>query len=141
MHFVVHVSRVKTHPLDTEIHPIPFFLQTHFCEHIHGEHDVLFHGHGIEQGRTLEQHSNFLTNGDPFLKINAAEVLTTVQHFSFVYLEQSYHAFQQGGFPGPANPYDLLFDSRPECGGDRSEERRGGNECVSSCRSRWSPEE
>src|SRR3546814_8412114 len=26
-----------------------------------------------------------------------------------------------------------------ECGGERSEERRVGKECVSTCRSRWSP--
>src|SRR3546814_9428977 len=28
---------------------------------------------------------------------------------------------------------------RPARDGDRSEERRVGNECVSTCRSRWSP--
>src|SRR3546814_5058502 len=28
----------------------------------------------------------------------------------------------------------------PEVGGERSEERRVGNECVSTCRSRWSPD-
>src|SRR3546814_2083958 len=32
------------------------------------------------------------------------------------------------------------FAARPQLGGDhRSEERRGGKECVSTCRSRWSP--
>src|SRR3546814_15348664 len=29
--------------------------------------------------------------------------------------------------------------AKPGAGGQRSEERRAGNECVSTCRSRWSP--
>src|SRR3546814_14771214 len=29
--------------------------------------------------------------------------------------------------------------STPECDGPRSEERRVGKECVSTCRSRWAP--
>src|SRR3546814_13694450 len=32
-----------------------------------------------------------------------------------------------------------LDESRQCCRKDRSEERRGGKECVSTCRSRWSP--
>src|SRR3546814_5144268 len=31
------------------------------------------------------------------------------------------------------------FDLREQRGGERSEERRVGKECVSTCRSRWSP--
>src|SRR3546814_1129203 len=31
------------------------------------------------------------------------------------------------------------FAHRPREGGERSEERRVGKECVSTCRSRWSP--
>src|SRR3546814_17306294 len=34
-------------------------------------------------------------------------------------------------------PYDLTEDALRTQG--RSEERRGGKECVSTCRSRWSP--
>src|SRR3546814_15328003 len=32
-----------------------------------------------------------------------------------------------------------LFLATAACGSDRSEERRVGKECVSTCRSRWSP--
>src|SRR3546814_11059886 len=35
--------------------------------------------------------------------------------------------------------FDTVLDD-PERLGRRSEERRGGKECVSTCRSRWSPE-
>src|SRR3546814_16024373 len=34
---------------------------------------------------------------------------------------------------------DGIFRYYPELDGDRSEERRVGKECVSTCRSRWSP--
>src|SRR3546814_4409445 len=34
---------------------------------------------------------------------------------------------------------DTAFVPRPQFGRHRSEERRVGKECVSSCRSRWSP--
>src|SRR3546814_12459699 len=33
----------------------------------------------------------------------------------------------------------LIHDALPRYGGRRSEERRVGKECVSTCRSRWSP--
>src|SRR3546814_17725593 len=33
----------------------------------------------------------------------------------------------------------LAADALPSVSLDRSEERRGGKECVSTCRSRWSP--
>src|SRR3546814_21112247 len=33
----------------------------------------------------------------------------------------------------------LIATEVAEVGGTRSEERRGGKECVSSCRSRWAP--
>src|SRR3546814_14280671 len=38
-------------------------------------------------------------------------------------------------------PADRQYSKRPVAGveGNRSEERRGGKECVSTCRSRWSP--
>src|SRR3546814_12344355 len=36
--------------------------------------------------------------------------------------------------------YQCIILDRPGCGlSDRSEERRVGKECVSTCRSRWSP--
>src|SRR3546814_13239020 len=53
---------------------------------------------------------------------------------------------QGGAFP-PAAPgekpdtlnWDLWLGPSPEIPYTRSEERRVGNECVSTCRSRWSP--
>src|SRR3546814_18392794 len=38
-------------------------------------------------------------------------------------------------------PLAMLIDAAWQvvCHADRSEERRGGKECVSTCRSRWSP--
>src|SRR3546814_20861951 len=39
--------------------------------------------------------------------------------------------------PPPTLDYRLLIDSDDP---DRSEERRVGKECVSTCRSRWSPD-
>src|SRR3546814_7847761 len=39
-----------------------------------------------------------------------------------------------GGNPAVAAVFDFSF-----MGGSRSEERRVGKECVSTCRSRWSP--
>src|SRR3546814_8922840 len=47
--------------------------------------------------------------------------------------------FQQAG-PRPAvSEFEESRDRRLEVG-DRSEERRVGKECVSTCRSRWSPD-
>src|SRR3546814_12467469 len=37
------------------------------------------------------------------------------------------------------DPGDLIATGTPEGVGIRSEERRVGKECVSTCRSRWSP--
>src|SRR3546814_4687130 len=44
-------------------------------------------------------------------------------------------------FPHPP-PHSLrpAFRAAPGPTGSRSEERRGGKECVSTCRSRWSPD-
>src|SRR3546814_8941914 len=41
----------------------------------------------------------------------------------------------------PGDDYDLVcvFDALHDMGDPRSEERRVGKECVSTCRSRWSP--
>src|SRR3546814_11502837 len=44
--------------------------------------------------------------------------------------------------PGVADelgPSRTSTSTRPAEGGERSEERRVGKECVSTCRSRWSP--
>src|SRR3546814_18650021 len=38
-----------------------------------------------------------------------------------------------------AGPADRAFEERPDSASISSEERRGGKECVSTCRSRWSP--
>src|SRR3546814_5151065 len=54
-------------------------------------------------------------------------------------------ASEVGDWPGPAD-HRLVVDDRVVAGvvlsitdGARSEERRVGKECVSTCRSRWSP--
>src|SRR3546814_14289703 len=36
-------------------------------------------------------------------------------------------------------PFMSMLETLAANRGDRSEERRGGKECVSTCRSRWSP--
>src|SRR3546814_15011277 len=38
-----------------------------------------------------------------------------------------------------AHPHAALDDGKQLTAGERSEERRVGKECVSTCRSRWSP--
>src|SRR3546814_18954364 len=40
--------------------------------------------------------------------------------------------------PAPGK-FEAAFRRQAEAGADRSEERRVGKECVSTCRSRWSP--
>src|SRR3546814_21027941 len=40
---------------------------------------------------------------------------------------------------GPVNPVGLRLPKSPKWKANRSEERRVGNECVSTCRSRWLP--
>src|SRR3546814_11514750 len=42
-------------------------------------------------------------------------------------------------FPSPEDAAASPLATAPFTLGDRSEERRGGKECVSTCRSRWSP--
>src|SRR3546814_7512142 len=52
-----------------------------------------------------------------------------------------YHQALPGGVvmePG-LNARDALLESMRNCNQTRSEERRVGKECVSTCRSRWSP--
>src|SRR3546814_16001674 len=47
------------------------------------------------------------------------------------------------GLAGAIGQFVAINQNRMPCGvidGDRSEERRVGKECVSTCRSRWSPE-
>src|SRR3546814_1924529 len=39
----------------------------------------------------------------------------------------------------PADHVGVAIDELDDVAGDRSEERRVGKECVSTCRSRWSP--
>src|SRR3546814_1943317 len=50
-------------------------------------------------------------------------------------------ALQLGGEPHPFQGIDAEIELRAGVEGDlgRSEERRVGKECVSTCRSRWSP--
>src|SRR3546814_15757504 len=47
-----------------------------------------------------------------------------------------YHMGVRYGTPDVSNPGDVDWDSGAR---SRSEERRVGKECVSTCRSRWSP--
>src|SRR3546814_17925749 len=46
---------------------------------------------------------------------------------------------QLGGAEQPVDDQDVLVDAGVDEFGLRSEERRVGKECVSTCRSRWSP--
>src|SRR3546814_17376597 len=41
--------------------------------------------------------------------------------------------------PGAATPYELIIGTRRHWAIARSDERRVGHECVSTCRYRWSP--
>src|SRR3546814_9307919 len=43
------------------------------------------------------------------------------------------------GLAVPGEFYEYFGHRLAACGFDRSEERRVGKECVSTCRSRWSP--
>src|SRR3546814_16151532 len=49
-----------------------------------------------------------------------------------------FHRLSVGGFDGYADAASLCNSLRQQ-GADRSEERRVGKACVSTCRSRWSP--
>src|SRR3546814_17250046 len=62
----------------------------------------------------------------------AVEIETYIHPFRLRRLHPLHHIDQQ---PGCAQP--VTFPRRIHL--DRSEERRVGKECVSTCRSRWSP--
>src|SRR3546814_18104516 len=55
--------------------------------------------------------------------------------FGWVVLSESALSFLGVGVPAPAPTWGNMLSSAR-----RSEERRVGTECVSTCRSRWSPE-
>src|SRR3546814_7674240 len=63
----------------------------------------------------------------------AAEVLTLAIH------ELATNAAKYGAIRAPAGEIAVHWRREQRDGQDRSEERRGGKECVSTCRSRWSP--
>src|SRR3546814_19890797 len=50
------------------------------------------------------------------------------------------HATLLGGFPAEQRANRLCELHAIEQAENRSEERRGGKECVSTCRTRWSPD-
>src|SRR3546814_18934736 len=56
---------------------------------------------------------------------------STVRRFEFTDI-LDYHPFNPVGVFNPLNAFGLPI-------GGRSEDRRVGKECVSTCRSRWSP--
>src|SRR3546814_13132089 len=48
-------------------------------------------------------------------------------------------AGEQGAFRASVVRYPYVYGPHAVAPPERSEERRGGKECVSTCRSRWSP--
>src|SRR3546814_20782542 len=67
------------------------------------------------------------TLSDSLHRIDKAAVAAALTKAGFV-LEAESDLYANPGDPRPANVFD-----------PRSEERRVGKECVSTCRSRWSP--
>src|SRR3546814_14729162 len=63
----------------------------------------------------------------------------------FAFLLHGFHFLKQDGVMAIILPHGVLFRGGAEARirtkllKDRSEERRVGKECVSTCRSRWSP--
>src|SRR3546814_18786290 len=109
-------------------------MSTASCEskitYIDGDKGILLHrGYPIEQ---LAEKSDYLEtcylllNGELPTAEQKAQFVSTVKNHTMVH-EQLKTFFN--GFRRDAHPMAVM----------RSEERRVGKECVSTCRSRWSP--
>src|SRR3546814_13485148 len=79
------------------------------------------------------ERGSFIKNGDGYWAPSEEEIARRLNHeqdairFDVLYIGQAY------GKDGSRNALDRLLKH------ERSEERRVGKECVSTCRSRWSP--
>src|SRR3546814_4635377 len=74
--------------------------------------------------------------------LNTQEILDkpTFNQGNFLTLAETFTGFQENPTSGQNNPTASSGSSINFNGtGTRSEERRVGKECVSTCRSRWSP--
>src|SRR3546814_13458998 len=93
------------------------------------------------QGRTLAV-MQVSAGSQSFNAVNTLRLLGrwmrmfTIPNQSSVAL--AYKEFDEAGRMKPSSYYDRIVDVMEELV-RRSEERRVGKECVSTCRSRWSP--
>src|SRR3546814_12117446 len=82
---------------------------------------------------------------DRSVRLFAIAVLWTGAYLPWIVIPKSlgffYYYFLPSLFlcPALAAALDRYADKRAQAGFVRSEERRVGKECVSTCRSRWSP--
>src|SRR3546814_15309904 len=71
---------------------------------------------------------------------NEAKVLDRIRKWRDICPDIAIRSSFVVGFPGETEAdFDYLLQWLGEAQLDRSEERRVGKECVSTCRSRWSP--
>src|SRR3546814_8269807 len=66
-------------------------------------------------------------------------LVTGVQTCALPILGQAFAERAHAEFPRPIAAHTMLHRCAEALGRQRSEERRVGKECVSTCRSRWSP--
>jgi len=83
-HFMQRLA--QTHSLQAEFHPVVNFGRHHIREHPQRESYIFSHIHRIEQGRTLKQHTNFLSCHFHLLLAILQNILAIVQNFSAIRL-------------------------------------------------------
>src|SRR3546814_14023709 len=97
--------------------------RTRLTNHDHEQSQSFRHRNKASPDGVLRIHSR---HPHPFRSVGEARAMTT---------SNSAAVF----FRAYGGPEELILIYRPDAEPGRSEERRVGKECVSTCRSRWSP--
>src|SRR3546814_11969105 len=84
--------------------------------------------------------SDLLANADPRRGVGHEKVLTRITVDDAAIERVRDQGFEMTSTPDAGVTVKLALTGNMSTGGIRSEERRVGKECVSTCRSRWSPD-
>ena len=91
-------------------------------EHVEGEHDIVEHGHGVEEGGALEEHAYLAAQQGALALAHGGEVAPVVEDVSLRGLVEPHEAVHEHGLAGAALSDDEIGLAVMELGVDVTED-------------------
>ena len=87
----------EVHTVDTELGTVLHLAIGHAAEHHKREHHIAHHRLAVEQGRTLEQHADFLAQLLALLAVHLGDVTAVIQDFALIGVKQAHEILDEHG--------------------------------------------